>query len=160
MKISPRMCQEEGLLSGPERSQFSSWRASEPGLPGRGTRNRVNSYFFSQQLRNSRLLGQTARLRPSLRSASVLQLCPEFPRLSHLQVSAPLSTKAQPASLSNPSYHPVQENSTHALKETLVGALNQSTTPPTSFRGPWFLNPSFTETWRALWLYGCEWKGR
>ena len=54
------------------------------------------------------LLGQAVPLRPSVRSVSVLQLCPEFPRLSHLQVSAPLSTKAQPASLSNPSYHPVQ----------------------------------------------------
>lgn len=42
-EISPRMCQEAGLLSGPERSQFSSWRAIEPGLPGRGIRKRVDS---------------------------------------------------------------------------------------------------------------------
>ncbi|CAK6957496.1 Hypothetical predicted protein, partial [Scomber scombrus] len=53
-------------------------------------------------------------------------------------VSAPLSTKAQPASLSNPSYHPVQENSTHALKETLVGASVQTNT---SVLRPQYFNP-------------------
>lgn len=33
-EISPRTCQEGGLLSGPLRSQFSLWRESESMLPG------------------------------------------------------------------------------------------------------------------------------
>lgn len=48
-----------------------------------------------------------------------------FPGSSRLQVSAPLGIKAQPASLTPtpPISHPVQQNSTHALKDTLVAAL-------------------------------------
>lgn len=72
-------------------------------------------------VKNPPLSWSRRQLGPPLCSVSALRLCPEFPRFSHVQVSAPLSTKAQPASLPNPSSHPVQENSTHALKETLVG---------------------------------------
>lgn len=147
-EISPRMYQEEGLLSGPERSQFSSWRGSDSMLPGQKNQKEGRFVFFFSK-NYSPFLGQTVSYVP-LRAWWVC--CPEFPRLSHLQVSAPLSTKAQPASLSNPSYHSVQENSTHALKETLVGALDQTAALLTSFRGPrHFKSISYCEGVAVLW---------
>lgn len=79
-KISPRLCQEEGLLSGPERSQFSSWRASEPGAAWtKEPERRSIRKIFSQWLCISPFLAQTVRYVPPRSPRVCCSSAPSFP---------------------------------------------------------------------------------
>ncbi|CAB1430443.1 unnamed protein product [Pleuronectes platessa] len=91
--ISPRTCPGEAPLSGPERSQLSWWRVY--------ARQGAACWTRSQKKKEKR--GRFVNSSPPVLLLLLLLLV--FPPALS-SVSAPLGTKAQPASLSNPSSRP------------------------------------------------------